>query len=197
LRVALLAKIRVARCLFLGRFSTARILLTFDASDADVVALHLLRTVRPRAKITVAHLKGIVTRAEVETFIADLRIRWSLEMLTVDFRQKQDSCVLGDDEFRNNAGALQSMICAAREADCEVICTAWPARSLLLRRGSEAPVGLKWIDPTWCFTDKDFDAYIDHFRLPVCRLGRRMSQAPMPIASNPEVLERMRGLGYF
>jgi hypothetical protein len=192
----LVAKIWGVRCSLVGRFRTSRILVAFDASDGDVVALHLIRVLRPNAKIIVAHLKDGATSPEAEAFIADLRIRWSLEMRTVAVGAEPASISTNQ---RSNPEVLHSILCAAREAGCEVIvsrrCNG--SKRILSRGKAEPPAGSAWIDPTSHFIDDDIKACIDHFRLPVCRSVRRGSEASMPIALHPELLERMRGLGYF
>jgi hypothetical protein len=196
--VALLAKVWSARLALLGRSGTAGILMGFDASDRAVVALHLLRTMRPRARIVVANLREATASPEIEAFMADIRIRWSLDMLRAGPRPEPPAIGTKDEVVRADPDTLRSLIRAARDAGCEAI--VYPRQKAAtphsLHHEAAALAAATWIDPASYFTDKDIKSYVEHFYLPVCRSTRTIA-APASIASHPELLERMRGLGYF
>ncbi|CAN7512790.1 hypothetical protein [Mesorhizobium caraganae] len=195
MRIALLAKIWIARLALFGRFKTAGILMGFDASDRDVVSLHMLRTMRPRANIVVLNLGEATATPEIEAFTADLRIRWSLKMFGAGFRpgSRPEDEVIGADP-----DTFRMLVRAARDAGCDAIAYGRRkiARPFLYNREKAAQEAASWIDPASYFTDKNIRSYVEHYRLPVCRSAQTIAALP-PIPPHPKLLERMRGLGYF
>jgi hypothetical protein len=195
LRIALLAKIWIARLPLFGRFKTAGILMGFDASDRDVVALHLLHTIRPRAKIVVLNLGEATASPEIEAFTAELQIRWSLKMFDTGLRLRSRS---GDESIGVDPNTLEMLVRAARDAGCAAIAYGRRklARPFLSDREKAAQETVSWIDPVSSFTDKNIRSYVEHYRLPVCKPAQTITALP-PLPQHPKLLERMRGLGYF
>jgi 3'-phosphoadenosine 5'-phosphosulfate sulfotransferase (PAPS reductase)/FAD synthetase len=187
----------------LARCRPGATIMAFAGSRDDVVALHVLRNGPSGSAIKVLFLTFDPSAPEIDAYFEELRIRWSLDTITAPVR----SDAVGAQEPRasvwTNNSAVHAVQAAAAACGCDTVVTSWrrteAAVPALLETWAEKPfAGLIWINPIWWYGEQDVAAYIDRFRLPVCSLHKPARDARTDnLDLGAEVLQRMRGLGYF
>lgn len=178
-------------------------IMVFAGSRDDVVALHVLRNGLSGGGIKVLLLTLDPPVPEIDAYFEELRIRWSLDTIISSVRSDGAGAQEPRASIWTNNSIADAVQAAAVTCGCDTIVTGWrrteAAVPALLKSRSEKPfAGLTWIKPIWWYNNQDVAAYIDRFQLPVCSLDKPTRDARADnLNVRPEVLQRMRGLGYF
>jgi len=177
--------------------------MAFTGSQDDVVALHVLRSAPSGSGIKVLFLTLDPPVPEIDAYFEELRIRWSLDTITSRVPSEAAGAQGPRASLWANHSAAHAAHSAAATYGCDTVVTGWrrteSAVPALLKTTSEQPfASLTWLMPIWWYSDQGIAAYIDKFRLPICSLNKPARDARADnLNVRSEVLQRMRGLGYF
>jgi hypothetical protein len=173
----------------------------FSGTPGEIVALHLVRRSTHSELLDLLYLQVEPRSPELDMFVDDLSVRWSLRPTVVQVDKRSEGTCR---HWWHDQKIIETVSSRAITAGIQVIAT---ARRRFERDGCANPpptrqLRLQWLDPIWWFTDHDVARYVAEHDLPLPRPAKdagspkRLIGSQRPMLS-PEIVDRMRGLGYF